>query len=94
MTITPSSKLRRAADATYEVVAGEAIVIHLKTGAYYSLNEVGTAFWQMLDGARTVDDCAREIGAQAVDAPPHALIVSDLLELAQNLSRERLVSEG
>ncbi len=94
MTITAVSKLRRAPDASYEVVSNEAILIHLKTGVYYSLNEVGTAFWQMLDGARTIDDCAREIAAQSVDAPPQDVIVSDLLELARNLSRERLVSEA
>jgi hypothetical protein len=94
MTITAASKLHRAPDASYEVVANEAILIHLKTGVYYSLNEVGTAFWQLLDGARTVDDCARDIAAQSVDAPPHALIVSDLLELARHLGKEGLVSEA
>ncbi len=94
MSLSASSRVRRSPDASYEVVANEAILIHLKTGVYYSLNEVGTAFWRLLDGARTIDDCAREIAAQSVDAPPQDVIVSDLLELARDLSRDRLVSEA
>lgn len=41
---------QRADNATFQVVAGEAIVIRMDTGAYYSLNEVGTDFWELLDG--------------------------------------------
>ena len=93
MPITASTKLRRSPDASYQVVANEAILIHLKSGVYYSLNEVGTAFWQLLDGARSVGDCAHEIAAQSVDAPPHEVIVADLVELARNLTRERLAVE-
>ena len=94
MPITASTRLRRSPDASYQVVANEAILIHLKSGVYYSLNEVGTAFWQLLDGARTVEDCAREIAAQSVDAPPSDVIVADLIELARNLTRERLAVES
>ena len=89
--MNPLSKLSRSPDASYQVVAGEAILIHLKTGVYYSLNEVGTAFWNLLDGTRTIDDCAIAIAAQVVDGPPVAVIASDLLDLAQHLLKENLV---
>ena len=42
--------LRRAENVTFEVVADEAILIDMDTGTYFSLNEVGTLFWQKLDG--------------------------------------------
>jgi len=82
--------LRHAPDATFQEVAGEAILIHLQTGVYYSLNEVGTAFWNMLDGQRTIDDCAKAIAAE-YNAPPE-LVLGDLLELATDLTKEGLAA--
>jgi hypothetical protein len=89
--ITNTTKLSRSPDASYQVVAGEAILIHLKTGVYYSLNEVGTAFWNLLDGTRTIDECAQEIAKQVVDGPPSEIIVNDLLAVAEQLAKEQLV---
>jgi hypothetical protein len=57
---------------------------------YYSLNEVGTAFWQLLDGQRTLDECAGQIAAE-YDAPPE-VIMADLVELAEELAAEGLVT--
>jgi hypothetical protein len=53
--------LKRAKNVTFEVIAGEAILIDMSTGTYFSLDEVGTVFWQMLDGARTLADLADHI---------------------------------
>jgi hypothetical protein len=83
-----TTRLQHSADATYQVVADEAILIHLKTGVYYSLNEVGTAFWEMLDGRRTVADCAAKIAAE-YDAPLD-VVTADLLEVAADLVKEGL----
>ncbi len=90
--LSAQAKLQRSPDASYQMVADEAIVINLKTGVYYSLNEVGTAFWNLLDGTRTIADCAQVIADQIVeDKPPLDVITSDVLELAQHLYVERLV---
>ena len=83
-----TTRLRHSAEATYQTVAGEAILIHLKTGVYYSLNEVGTVFWELLDGARTVADCAARIAADYA-APPE-VVTADLLEVGADLLREGL----
>jgi hypothetical protein len=53
-----SSVLRRAKQVTFEVVAGEAILIDMNSGTYFSLNEVGTMFWEELDGRRTLEELA------------------------------------
>ena len=87
-----NTRLRHSADATYQTVAGDAIRIHLKTGVYYSLNEVGTVFWEMLDGARTVADCAATIAVE-YNAPPDE-VTADLLEVAADLLREELAEAG
>lgn len=34
--------------SAYNVMEGEATVIHTETSAYYSLNETGTAIWELL----------------------------------------------
>ncbi|MFQ5420793.1 MAG: PqqD family protein, partial [Anaerolineae bacterium] len=52
---------QRADNATFQVVAGEAIVIRMDTGAYYSLNEVGTDFWELLDGRTPLHQHAQAI---------------------------------
>jgi len=46
--------LKRSENVTFEIVAGEAILIDMHTGAYFSLNEVGTVFWEKLDGRTSI----------------------------------------
>ncbi|MBP8002147.1 MAG: PqqD family protein [Candidatus Promineifilaceae bacterium] len=87
--MTPETILSRSPKATYEVVAGEAILIHLDTGAYFSLNAIGTEFWQMLDGQQTIRDHATTVANKyAVDV---SMVVADLLELADKMAPEDLV---
>jgi len=81
-------RLRRSPNATYQSLAGEAVLIHMQTGAYYSLNEVGTVFWEMLDGEASLADCAAKIAVE-YNAPP-TVIQADLLELAEDLVKEGL----
>ena len=38
-----------------KVMDGEAIFINLSTGVYYSMNEVGTFIWELIDAGRTPD---------------------------------------
>jgi hypothetical protein len=56
--------LQRSTRAAFQVVAGEAILIHLDSGTYFSLNKVGTEFWEMLDGRKTIHEHAQAIAAQ------------------------------
>ena len=83
-----SLRLRHSPNATFQNVADEAILIHLQTGVYYSLNEVGAAYWNMLDGTRTIADCATSIAVEYA-APPE-VIAADLLEISADLVKEGL----
>jgi hypothetical protein len=89
--LDPSTRLQRSPNATFQIVADEAILIHLQTGVYYSLNEVGTAFWELLDGQRTLNDCATHIAGE-YNAPAE-VILADLDELAGELEKEGLVTQ-
>jgi len=83
-----SIRLRHSPNATFQNVADEAILIHLRTGVYYSLNEVGAAYWNMLDGTRTIADCAATIAAEYT--APVETVTADLLEISTDLVREGL----
>jgi len=83
------TKLKHGSKATFQVVAEEAILIHMDTGAYYSLNRVGTEFWNILDGEQTVQQHACTLAQKySVD---QAMVLNDLLELAAKLKAEDLV---
>lgn len=87
----PTTCLRQSPNATFAIVAEEAILIHLQTGVYYSLNDVGTAFWNLLDGIRSIDACAQTIAAEY--SAPADLVLADLLELAADLTKEGLAAQ-
>jgi hypothetical protein len=84
--------LRRSPTATYQTVGEEAILIDLNSGTYYSLNDTGTMFWELLDGQRTIAACARAIAAE-YDVTPD-VVEADVLELAAELKTEGLVVLG
>mgnify|MGYP002713351295 CR=1 FL=1 len=86
------SILKRAESVTFEVVADEtileAILIDITTGTYFSLNKVGTEFWQMLDGEQTIEQHAAVIAAKYEVEP--SMVVDDLLELAGEMAKDKL----
>ena len=91
MTLDTNTRLRHSANATYQTIEGEAVLIHLQTGDYYSLDEVGTVFWELLDGTQTLGDCAVKIATE-YNAPVE-VVTADLLELGADLVKEGLVEK-
>ena len=86
-----SARLRRNTNTTFQVVANEAILIHLNTGTYFSLNKVGTEFWQMLDGEQTIQAHAATLAVKYnVEA---AMVAADLLELAEKMAADNLLDQ-
>ena len=53
--------LKRADRVSYEVVDGQAILLDLEKGIYFSLNNVGADFWDKLDGRQTIAQHAEAI---------------------------------
>lgn len=84
-----NSILSRSENVTYEIVSDSAILIRMDTGTYFDMNRIGTEFWQMLDGVQTIQQHAAAIAAKyEVDVP---MVVADLLEMANDMAREKLV---
>lgn len=84
-----TDKPQHSPDAAHQAVGEEAILINLTTGSYYSLNDTGTVFWELMDGRRSIADCARLI-AQDYEVEPE-VVAADLLELAAEFKNEGLI---
>jgi hypothetical protein len=67
-----SSKIKRNPDVVARPLAeGEGgVLLHLKTGAYHGINQVGLMIWDRLDGERTIDRIIGEIREEVADPPP------------------------
>ncbi len=69
-----------------ETIDGEAILINLDTGAYYSLRETGAAVWQLLEQGATSQAILDDL-VQRYDGPPTTIgasLQSFLTELLQD----------
>jgi len=80
-----------AAGVTWGIAGREAVISNPDTGRDYTLNLVGTAVWELLDGTRPL---AAVLGtlADGFDAPERRLR-QDLLALVRQLRAEGLIHE-
>lgn len=79
-------------DVVFEVLDGEAVVLNLKTGVYYSLNPVGTRIWQLIEERRELR-AIRDAMVQEyeVEAP---VLEADLKEFISKLGQKGLLCVG
>jgi hypothetical protein len=61
--VDDGARPRREPTAAWRVVDGEVVMVLPATGKVHTLNAVGTRFWQLVDGERTM----AEIAAQMAD---------------------------
>lgn len=87
--MNPNTILTRSDNVTFQLVDNEAILIRLDTGTYFSLNKIGTQFWEMLDGRQTIAQHAAAVADQYQVAV--AMVTADFMELAAKLAAEKLV---
>lgn len=74
---------------TWSVAGGEAVVSNPDTGCDYTLNSVGTAVWELLDGHRPLAAVAAAV-AESFEVP-QSTVRRDLLALLARLEAEGLV---
>jgi Coenzyme PQQ synthesis protein D (PqqD) len=72
-----------------ETIDGEAIMINLATGSYYSLDRVGGDVWSLLEASLPVDDIVAELGRRYEASEDD--IRRGVEDLLQRLSGEELV---
>jgi hypothetical protein len=72
-----------------EVVDGEAVIINLSNGMYYTMDGVGAEVWQLIERRRSMHDMAGEIAARyGVD---RETVLGDLRVVVAELVAEDLV---
>lgn len=91
MTVSdPSSSCPiRSEQVTWKALEGESVLLHLETGVYFTLNETGTAAWELFDGATSLAAIGEALCARFDVLPEQAR--QDLLELTHTLLDEGLV---
>lgn len=72
-------------------VEGDAVLLDIDSGQYFSLNDVGGMVWELCDGSRSVEDVA-ELVSSEFDVDTSAAL-SDAIELLETLVGAGLVVE-
>jgi hypothetical protein len=77
------------AEVAAEVFDGEAIILNLATGAYYSIDRAGGLIWAQLAGGHSLEETTATILARYDVSPERAR--ADVERVAGDLVRENLV---
>jgi hypothetical protein len=72
-------------------VEGQAVLLDIDSGEYFSLNEVGGIVWELCDGSHSLGSMVEAVCEQ-YDAEP-AVVLSDVGELLEGLSGAGLIAE-
>jgi hypothetical protein len=80
---------RKDDDIVAKVMDGEAVIINLSNGIYYSSDQVGAAMWELIEQQYSLDEVAEAIAAR-YDVP-RALAQDDAVRLAGELLQHELV---
>jgi len=76
-------------DIASKIIDGEAILINLQTGAYYSLRDAGALVWHVIGGHCTQREIVDIVGAAYRTAP--ATLDADVAALLARLRDEHLI---
>ncbi len=80
----------REEEVTSKVIDGEAIIINLANGMYYSMDKVGGMIWEMVQGSHTLDEIVATIVARYDVLRGEAQ--ADVERLTAELLQENLVA--
>jgi hypothetical protein len=87
--VSLESTVVAAADQVFCDLAGEAIILSLKSGTYYGLDAVGARIWQLLQTPRVVARIRDQV-LEEFDVEP-SRCEQELLALLEQLVRHSLV---
>ena len=81
--LTPDSVVKVAPDVLFSEVQGEAVLLNVKTGIYFGLNQVGTSIWNSLEESVTLRVLQEKLVEQYEASPER--VWTDLSALIGNL---------
>jgi len=88
--MTPHDLLRpNEAEVAAKVLEGEAIIINLSNGTYYSMDKVGGLVWEMIEHGQDLEATVAAITTRYEVSPEQAQ--ADVQRLAGELMQENLV---
>jgi hypothetical protein len=88
--MSASGVIRIADDVIGEVLDGEAVLLHVKTGQYYTLNRSGTRIWQLIERHRSIEQVTSALCSEYdVDA---STAQADIVELVSRLESKGLLT--
>ena len=87
--ISMNSSVVATSEQASSDLKGEAVILSLKSGAYYGLNAVGASIWNLLQEPRTVSEI-RDILLAEYEVEPEQCD-RELLALLQQLEAEGLI---
>jgi hypothetical protein len=88
--LTPDTRLSvEATNVAAKVLEGEAIIINLANGLYYSLAGVGGEVWTMIEAEQSIAEMAMTLSTRYGVQEPQ--VAADLVRLAQQLLDEKIV---
>lgn len=89
MQLTQSSKIVAAPEQVSSELAGESVILNLKTGLYYGLNEVGATIWEQIQSPKTFQEICDVIEAEYEVAPENC--AADIQELLAEMISANLI---
>ena len=89
MPVTLDSRISVPEGVVFREIQGESVLLHLDTGEYFGLNEVGTRVWQLLGASATLRDVLEGL-RQEYEVETEQL-EEDLLGLIAELAGKHLV---
>ncbi|MCU0614903.1 MAG: PqqD family protein [Desulfobacterales bacterium] len=77
-------------DIIWNNVRGETVLLNSTSGRYYGLNKVGCAFWEKIDGKRSLAEIV-ELMLEQFNVEKE-ILVKDIKDLTKNLTENNLVT--
>jgi hypothetical protein len=85
----PKTRLRKSPQVAYQDLHDGGVLLHLESGQYHGLNEMGCLIWDLVDGERTLGDLVAELRIRLEDAPPG--LEADIADFVRDLRARRLI---
>jgi len=80
---------KRSESTAFRIINDEAVILDLKSGVYYSLNEVGSRIWDLCNGTNNLNDITKIICEEFEVEEDTAS--KDVLEILNDFLQERLL---
>lgn len=88
-TISTDTTVVATSEQVSSDLAGESVILNLKTGMYFGLNEVGASIWNLLQQPRSVQDiCDHILDQYEVESDQ---CEQDVLRLLNELAESELI---